>query len=49
MTVLMDKFFVKIGFESQDIKRSSKRGFLYIGIIFMSGLAAAFFIMTIFS
>jgi hypothetical protein len=48
MTVLMDKFFIAIGLDSEEIKESSGRGVLYIGIVFMSGASAAFMLMAIF-
>ena len=45
MTNLMDNLFIKIGFDNRDIKRSSKRGVFYVGIVFMLGMTTAFIIM----
>jgi hypothetical protein len=47
MTKQMDKFFIKIGLDSQEIQSNPKRGILYIGMIYMFGIATAFLIMTI--
>ena len=47
MTILMDKFFIKIGFEPQDLKACNIRGALYIGMIYTMGMSSAFAIMTI--
>lgn len=47
MTYVMDKFFISIGFDAEEIHESPKRGGLYIGIVFMLGLASAFLLMTV--
>jgi len=47
MTALMDNLFIKIGFDNQEIKSSSIRGYLYFGMIFMLGMIAVFLIMII--
>lgn len=47
MTVLMDKMFIKAGFDRRELERSTNRGRLYVGMIFMLGMAFAFSIMTI--
>jgi hypothetical protein len=49
MTILMDRFFIKIGFESEDVQSNPRRGILYIGITYMSGMATAFLIMALLS
>jgi len=49
MTILMDKFFVRIGFELPELERISIRGYLYFGMIFLLGVIFSFLIMTIFS
>lgn len=46
MTVLMDAFFVAIGFKADEIKDSHIRGGLYIGMIYIAGMATAFLIMA---
>lgn len=47
MTRLMDRFFIKIGFEPEDVQNSSRRGLLYIGMTFMAGMATAFLVMAV--
>jgi len=49
MTVLMDRFFSKMGLEEQELKHSSQRGYLYMGMIFMLGITSAFLVMAILS
>lgn len=46
MTILMDRLFIKIEFDSEGIQNSSKRGILYIGMIYLAGMATAFIIMA---
>lgn len=46
MTVLMDKFFIKIGFDSQGLLSNSRRGILYIGMTYMAGMTTAFLVMA---
>lgn len=46
MTFLLDKFFISIGLEAQEIHESSIRSAIYIGIVFLLGLASAFLIMA---
>lgn len=46
MTILMDRFFIKIGFDADDVQNSSGRGLLYIGITYMAGMATAFLVMA---
>lgn len=47
MTVLLDRFFIKTGFDRQEIESTPHRGYLYIGIIFMLGMTTAFLIMSL--
>lgn len=42
MTRLIDKLFIAIGLDREEIESSSARGFLYIGIILMLGTSLAF-------
>lgn len=49
MTILMDRLFIKIGFDDEELQNSSYRGYLYVGMIFMLGLTVAFLIMTLLS
>lgn len=49
MTILMDRFFIKIGFDPEDVQSNPRRGLLYIGMIYMSGMATAFLIMALLS
>lgn len=46
MTNLMDMFFIKIGFEAEDLKACNIRGALYVGMIYTIGMASAFMIMA---
>lgn len=43
---LMDDFFVRIGFKRRELNVSHYRGHLYVGVIYMFGLASAFLIMA---
>jgi len=47
MTVLMDKLFSNIGLEEQELKESPRRGYLYIGMVFMFGSTCAFLVMAL--
>lgn len=49
MTHIMDKFFIHIGFNREELTASNSRGWIYIGMIFLIGLSTAFFIMSVFS
>jgi hypothetical protein len=49
VTVIVDRFFAKLGLEEEELKSSPKRGFLYIGMIYMLGLITAFLTMAILS
>ena len=49
MTLLMDKLFISIGFDEEELKKSTMRGLLYMGIIFMLGVMMSFLVMTILS
>lgn len=49
MTNLIDRFFIKIGFESEDLKACNIRGALYVGMIYTIGMASAFVIMAAFA
>lgn len=49
MTILMDRFFIKIGFDPKDVQNNPRRGILYIGMTYMSGMASAFLIMAVLS
>lgn len=42
MTLIMDKLFIKIGFEAEDLNACDIRGTLYIGMIFSIGMGSAF-------
>ena len=46
MTLLMDKFFIKIGFDTKELKACKIRGALYIGMVYTIGMASAFMIMA---
>lgn len=46
MTLVMDRFFIKIGFDPDEVQNSSGRGLLYIGITYMAGMATAFLVMA---
>jgi len=48
MMVLMDKFFVRIGLDKVEISAAEYRGLIYIGMIFMLGVAVAFLVMAAF-
>jgi len=47
MTGIVDKFFIYIGFDKNELEMSDVRGLLYIGIVFMMGVSSAFIIMTL--
>lgn len=47
MITLMDHFFIRIGFQEDELKRSAIRGWLYMGMIYMIGLTTAFLIMAL--
>ena len=49
MTHLMDKFFIHLGMDKTEIEASDIRRTLYVGMIYMVGLASAFLVMSIFS
>ena len=42
MTSLMDRFFIAIGFDADEIAASSTRAALYWGIVIMASLACVF-------
>jgi len=44
----MDKFFISLGLDATEINASLCRGWLYVGMIYMFGLATAFGIMIVF-
>jgi|GEM_PF-6512458 len=46
MTVIVDRLLVSIGFEDSELKASRARGLFYVGILFTSGAACAFFTMA---
>jgi len=47
MNLLIDKFFIKIGFDAQELKACNIRGALYVGMIYTIGMASAFSIMAL--
>jgi len=49
VTYLMDKIFICLGMDKTEIEASDIRGTLYVGMIYMVGLASAFLVMSIFS
>ena len=46
MTELLDKFFLFLGLNEDELSQSSARGMLYVGMIFLAGIATAFLFMT---
>ena len=42
MTQVVDRFFISIGFESDELRASPHRGWLYFGIFYSLGLICAF-------
>ena len=49
VTAIMDKWFIRVGFQKVELEESDIRGFLYMGMIFMVGQSLAFLIMAILS
>lgn len=45
-TVLMDRFHIALGYSRQELEAVEYRGWLYLGMIYMTGLASAFVIMA---
>ena len=48
MTRLVDAVFIRAGFDRGELLRSNLRGSLYVGMVYMAGLASAFLIMAVF-
>lgn len=45
MTDFMDKFFISIGLDEAEIRKSDIRGVLYVGMIYLLGFTSAVLFM----
>ena len=47
MTDILDDIFISMGFPEKDLKASKIRGYLYTGMIFLTGMTTAFLLALI--